>query len=235
MVGIIAGANFSVAGLENAERKKVQTVYGDPSDLICLASVAGQEIAFLFRHGPHRIPPHRINHRANLSALLSLGVSQVIGVNSVGSLKRDIPPGSIVIPSDFLCPWQILTFHEDRAVHITPTLSQKLRAVLARAASDAEVEFRDGGVYIHTLGPRLETRAEVAMLSQFGDVVGMTMAHEATLAQELGLPYASLCSVDNFAHGLMDVPLLAEDIARMARENVNQIGKVLIRALESMK
>ena len=235
MIGIIAGANFSVAGWENAERRAVETPYGQPSEPISLASVAGKRVALLFRHGSQRIPPHRINHRANLSALLSLEVSRVIGVNSVGSLKRDIPPGSIVIPHDFLCPWQVLTFHQDRAIHITPTLSQEMRAVLVRAASEAEVKFQDGGIYIQTLGPRLETEAEVAMLSQFGDVVGMTMAHEATLSQELGLPYASLCSVDNFAHGLIDMPLLAEEIARGSRESLGQIQKVLFRALENME
>jgi len=84
------------------------------------------------------------------------------------------------------------------------------------------------------MGPRLETKAEVAMIAQFGDVVGMTMAHEATLCQELGLAYASICSVDNYAHGIIDEPLREEEIARRARENAAQIEKVLIRALEML-
>jgi 5'-methylthioadenosine phosphorylase len=235
MIGLIAGANFIPAGLEEGKQRKVETRYGDPSDSFTLASLAGKEVAFLPRHGSQRIPPHRINHRANISALKILGVSQVIGVNSVGSLKREIPPGSILIPHDFLCPWQILTFHEDWAVHITPVLNQELRGVLVRGAAEARVHFWNGGIYIQTVGPRLETKAEVAMLSQFGDVVGMTMAHEASLCQELGLAYASICSVDNFAHGLVEEPLREEEITRKARENAAEIQKVLMKALESME
>ncbi|MDH7500161.1 MAG: MTAP family purine nucleoside phosphorylase [candidate division NC10 bacterium] len=234
MIGIIAGANFMPAGLEKAEQTKVETRYGDPSDDFLLSPLGGREIAFLPRHGSQRMPPHRINYRANISALKILGASQVIGINSAGSLKREIPPGTVLIPHDFLCPWQILTIHEDRAVHITPALNAELRAVLVRAAAASGIQFRDGGIYIQTMGPRLETKAEVAMIAQFGDVVGMTMAHEATLCQELGLAYASICSVDNYAHGIIDEPLREEEIARRARENAAQIEKGLIRALEML-
>ena len=234
MIGIIAGANFYPVALEGVEQRKAETPYGEPSDLVTLASLGGKEIAFLPRHGSQRIPPHRINHRANIFALKSLGASQVIGINSVGSLKKEIPPGWILIPHDFLCPWQIVSFHEDRAVHITPALNEELRGFLVRAAAEASGKFVDKGIYIQTIGPRLETKAEIAMMSHFGDVVGMTMAQEATLCQERALAYASICSVDNYAHGLMDTPLLEEEIARRARENVAQIQKVLLRALENL-
>jgi len=232
MIGIIGGANFMPAGLEKAEQAKVETRYGEPSDVFLLASLGGKEIAFLPRHGAQRMPPHRINYRANISALKILGASRVIGINSAGSLKKEIPPGSVLIPHDYLCPWQTLTIHEDRAVHITPALNAELRTILVQAAAAAAIKFRDGGIYIQTMGPRLETKAEVAMIAHFGDVVGMTMAHEATLCQELGLAYASICSVDNYAHGMVDEPLREEEIARKARENAAHIEKVLIRALE---
>ena len=234
MIGIIAGSISCPIELEGVERRKVESPYGEPSDLVSLGFLGGREIVFLGRHGSDRIPPHRINHRANIFALKSLGVSQVIGINSVGSLKRAMPPGCVVIPHDFLCPWQILSFHEDRAVHITPALDEKVRAVLLRAAVETRVNFVDRGVYVQTIGPRLETKAEIAMLSYFGDLVGMTMAHEATLCQERALAYASICSVNNYAHGIIDTPLLEEEIRRRARENVTQIQKVLTRALESL-
>jgi 5'-methylthioadenosine phosphorylase len=143
-------------------------------------------------------------------------------------------PGRIVIPHDFICPWQILSFHEDRAVHITPVLDEDLRAVLVRAAADASVSFVERGIYVQTIGPRLETKAEIAMMSHFGDLVGMTMAHEATLCQERAMAYASICSVDNYAHGVIEAPLLEEEIRRRARGNVTQIQKMLVRALEMM-
>jgi 5'-methylthioadenosine phosphorylase len=233
MVGIIAGGNFYPA-LEEVERRKEETPYGEPSDLFVFGSLGGKEIAFLSRHGSRKIPAHRINHRANISALKSLGVSRVIGINSAGSLRKEIPPGWIVIPHDFLCPWQILSFHEDRAVHITPALDEELREILLRAAALAGVNFVDRGVYVQTIGPRLETRAEIAMMSRLGDLVGMTMAHEATLCQERALAYASICSVDNYGHGIVDEPLMEEEIARRARENITQIEKVLAHALENL-
>jgi len=235
MIGIIAGANFTPTGLERIEQRRVETPYGEPSASITLASLAGKEIAFLPRHGPQKKPPHRINHRANIFSFKELGVTRVIGINSVGSLKREIPPGSIVIPHDFLCPWRILTFHEERAVHITPVLNQELRATLARAAAETGINFRDEGIYIQTIGPRLETKAEIAMMSHFGDIVGMTMAHEATLCQERALAYASICSVDNYAHGVIDTPLLEEEISRRGRESVALLQKVLARTLESLE
>jgi len=234
MIGIIAGGSSCPIAIEGVEQRKVESPYGEPSDLVTLGSLRGREIAFLGRHGSERIPPHRINHRANIFALKSVGVSQVIGINSVGSLKEGIPPGRIVIPHDFICPWQILSFHEDRAVHITPALDEELRAVLVRAAVEASVSFVERGIYVQTIGPRLETKAEIAMMSHFGDLVGMTMAHEATLCQERAMAYASLCSVDNYAHGVIEAPLLEEEIRRRARENVAQIQKVLVRALENL-
>ena len=234
MIGIIAGANFYPVDWEGVQQRKVETPYGEPSDLITLGALGGKEIAFLPRHGSRRIPPHRINHRANTFALKSLGVSQVMGINSVGSLKKEFPPGWIAIPHDFLCPWQVVSFHEDRAVHITPALDEELRTVLVRAAAEMSVKFVGHGIYIQTIGPRLETKAEIAMMSHFGDLVGMTMAHEATLCQERALAYASICSVDNYAHGVVDTPLLEEEIAKRARENVAQIQTVLVRVLEDL-
>lgn len=235
MIGIIGGANFLLAELQVTEERKVDTSYGDPSAPFLLGKLAGKEVAYLSRHGLQRLPPHRINYRANLAAFKDLGVSRVIGVNSVGSLKREILPGFVLIPHDFLCPWEVISIHEVRAVHITPTLNAELRNLLVRGAAEARVKFYNGGIYVHTRGPRLETKAEVAMLSQFGDVVGMTMAHEATLSQEFGLAYASICSVDNYAHGLVEEPLREEEIARSARENAAQIERVLLKALERME
>ena len=232
MLGIIAGGNFSLEGLEPVEEKGMDTPFGKPSAPFTIGYLKGKEIVFLPRHGPLGIPPHRINHHANIYALKRLGVSEVIGVNSVGSLREGIPPGWVVIPHDYLNPWRIMTFYEDQAVHITPVLDERLRELLIRAAAATGASFVKEGVYVQTIGPRLETKAEIAMLRNFGDVVGMTMVHEATLCQEVGLAYASICSVDNYCHGIGDRPLTQEEIFQRAAENAVQINKLLIRMME---
>jgi 5'-methylthioadenosine phosphorylase len=123
--------------------------------------------------------------------------------------------GTLVVPDDFINLAPVLTFFDGEIEHVTPTLSADLRRSLARALERLGEPFVAGGVYCQTVGPRLETRAEVRMLAQFADVVGMTFGHEATLCNEAAVPVAALCSVQNLAHGLAaDVPLRAEDILR---------------------
>jgi 5'-methylthioadenosine phosphorylase len=188
------------------------------------------EIAFIPRHGtdPHRhILPHLINHQANLLALKELGVGAVIGVNSTGSLKRRLKPGMLVVPDDYLMPTPGPTAVREKPVHITPVLNGEMRRNLLETARECGAEVIDGGIYWQTAGPRLETRAEIAMMAQFADIVGMTMASEAIIAQELEIPYASLCSVDNFAHGLEDGELTMEKILWHARQNAETILRIL--------
>jgi purine nucleoside phosphorylase len=234
MLGIVAGGTFSPEGMEITETTVIETPFGAPSDRFTIGRLGGSGLVFLSRHGPEEIPPHRINHRANIYALKKLEVSEVIGVNSVGSLKEEIPPGWIVIPHDYLSPWEIPTFYEHHVVHITPALDTRLRDRLIRAAQEAGAAFAQEGVYIQTIGPRLETKAEIAMLKNFGHVVGMTMAHEAALCQEVGLAYASICSVDNYCHGIIDSPLTEEEISQRGQENAATVNTILGRVMEDM-
>jgi len=192
------------------------------------------EVAFIPRHGTdsqRHILPHLINHPANMQALKDLDVEQVLGVNSTGSLKRQIKPGMIVIPDDYLMLTSGPTAIREKPIHITPTLNGEVRRRLLETARKCAVEVIDGGTYWQTAGPRFETRAEIAMMSPFADLVGMTMASEAIVAQELDLPYASLCSVDNFAHGLEDRELTMEKVLWHAQQNAETILRILTRYL----
>jgi 5'-methylthioadenosine phosphorylase len=235
MLGIIAGWGTPPAEMEIDETREMETPFGEPSDSCAIGRLGGKEVVFLRRHGTEGIPPHRINHRANVYALKKLAATEVIGINSVGSLDEQVPPGYIVIPHDYCSPWAVVTFYEHRVVHITPALDAALRERLIQAAAQANVPHKTEGVYIQTIGPRLETRAEIALLKNFGLVVGMTMAHEATLCQEGGLAYASICSVDNYCHGIIEAPLTEKKIARQAQENAATIRRVLLRLLNDMR
>jgi 5'-methylthioadenosine phosphorylase len=230
-LGIISGTIF-IQGkgiFAHLDEETVATPFGP-------ASVFRSEaVTFISRHGKdprHHILPHLVNHKANLQALKDLGVAEILGVNSTGSLKRRLKPGMLVVPDDYIMPTPGPTVISEKPVHIVPALNAEVRRKCLEAARECAVEVIDGGIYWQTAGPRLETRAEIAMMSQFADLVGMTMASEAIVAQELELPYASLCSVDNYAHGLEDKELTMEKILWHARRNAETILQILTRYLE---
>jgi 5'-methylthioadenosine phosphorylase len=168
---------------------------------------------FLARHGyGHTIPPHEVNYRANLWALYEQGAKRVIAVASVGGIRADLIPGEIVIPDQIIDytygrPFTYFDGRERPVTHIDFTLpySPVLRTQILTAAEKANVKCFDGGVYAATQGPRLETKAEINRLERDGaDMVGMTGMPEAALARELGLSYAAIAVVVNYAAGRGD-------------------------------
>jgi len=188
------------------------------------------KIALILRHGgdpEHHILPHMINHKTNLQALKDIGVTEVVGINSTGSLKKELSPGMIVIPDDFITLTATPSVYEKSTMHITPSLDEQVRQKLIRAAHDCGLNTVEKATYWQTKGPRLETKAEIRMMSGFADIVGMTMANEAVIAMELELPYASACSVDNYGHGLVEKPLSMEEILEGTRRNADLMIKLL--------
>lgn len=230
-LGIISGT-LSLRGmglLDNLESRLVENEFGRALVLV------GDTFAFIPRHGndPNKhILPHRINHPANLKALKDMNIREVIAANSTGSLKRRIKPGMMVVPDDYIMLAGGPTVFSERPIHITPGLNEEIRQKWIEAARDCGREVLNGGVYWETRGPRLETKAEIAMMAQYADVVGMTMASEAVVAQELELAYASLCSVDNYAHGLGEKELTLEEILWHARRNAEAIAEIISRYME---
>ena len=226
MLGIIAGTNpIGVEFEERIGRKEiVRTGYGD------VEVFEGSDAIFLPRHGiAMDTPPHRINHRANISALKESGVDGVVCVCSTGSLNPEIPPGTLVVPHDYINLGMPLTFYDDEIRHIVPSLDKRLRSRIVKASRG-----KDGGVYVQTRGPRFETKAEIRVFRQFADIVGMTMANEATLCCEAGIPVAALCTVDNYANGVaaqepgLSYEAIIGNIERN-REMVTDIIRRLIR------
>lgn len=200
--------------------------------------MVSDKVAFMARHGydkNNHILPHIINHRANMKAFQEIGVKEIIGINSTGSLKIALQPGSLAIPDDFIMLAPYPSCFVNQAVHMTAGLDSEVRKKLLKAAKAAGMDVKDGGTYWQTTGPRLETRAEIRMMSKFADLVGMTMASEAILAQEFGLAYASVCSVDNYAHGLTgeNEPSMAE-ISAQAKVSGAALSRLTLQYVAAM-
>ncbi|HEY8289730.1 MAG TPA: S-methyl-5'-thioinosine phosphorylase [Acetobacteraceae bacterium] len=213
-LAVIGGSGlYKFPGLENTTRHSVDTPYGPASGDVVLGDFAGMRVAFLARHGEsHSLPPHRVNYRANVWALHSLGARRVIGVNAVGGIRADMGPRVIVVPDQLIdythgrtTSYCDVDGAEVRHIDFSEPYTDSLRRRLLAAARAAGVAAIDGGCYGATQGPRLETRAEIARMKRDGcDLVGMTGMPEAVLARELGLEYACLALVANFAAGCGD-------------------------------
>lgn len=210
-LAVIGGTGlYQLTGLEDVESHQPVTRYGALSGPVRIGTLAGSRVAFLARHGEgHSLPPHRVNYRANLSALQAVGATRVLALNTVGGIGERFGPRVLACPDQLIdYTWgRVSTFCEEEGTDVrhvdfgdpyTPTLR---RAVLD-AASAAGVALVDGGCYGATQGPRLETRAEISRMRRDGcDVVGMTGMPEAGLARELGVDYACLAIVANWAAG----------------------------------
>lgn len=197
-LGIIGGSAF-LDGEPPAgtDQRRVETDRGE------VRMHLSDDFVFLRRHGEETYrPPHRVPHHAHALALEELGVGRAVGLCSVGALHGEIALGTAVVPDDYLSLRAPPTFAGDERLHVVPELDADLRRLLLAAAEDVGRPVLDGGVYAETSGPRFETRAEVRLLADYADVVGMTGASEATLLQERGIPYALLGIVDNHAHGV---------------------------------
>ena len=214
MLAIIGGSGLSqLANLEVEQRKVARTPYGEPSGPLIVGCIQGRKMLFLARHGyGHTIAPHEVNYRANLWALKDIGADRIVSVASVGGIRADLVPGTLVVPDQILdYTWgRAVTFFEGMeapVTHIdfTEPYSGDVRRRVLNAAAARDQTVVDGGVYAATQGPRLETAAEITRLERDGaDVVGMTGMPEAALAREIELPYATIAVVANFAAGRGD-------------------------------
>jgi 5'-methylthioinosine phosphorylase len=213
-LAVIGGTGvYKLAQLDDVSSHAVETRYGTPSGPIRVGTLLGQRVAFLARHGEgHSLPPHKINYRANLAALQQIGATRVLALNTVGGITEQFGPRVLACPDQLIdYTWgRISTLSEEpgtEVLHVdfghpyTPMLRSKVLA----AAKVTGVRLQDGGCYGATQGPRLETNAEIARMRRDGcDLVGMTGMPEAGLARELGLDYACLAIVANWAAGCGD-------------------------------
>jgi purine nucleoside phosphorylase len=194
----------------------------------------GGDATVLDRHGDPYVLPHLIDHEANLRRLVEAGCDRVLGIASVGGLKPDLGPGTFLCPDDFIAlDLPPFTTRSDPAAHRVPGFAPEWRARIVREFS-AEVPLRDGGVYWQVTGPRLETRAEVRYVAQHADVIGMTAASECVVAGELGLAYAAVCVVDNYANGVAATELTLEEVEAGQRAHRMKLAEVLAAVIPGL-
>jgi len=236
-LGILAGTGFYDLGIfDDKEEVELETEHGKPSGPYEIGNYHGKGVAFLPRHGKrHTIPPHRVNHRANVLGFQQLGVKWVIGINSMGSLKPDIKPPCIAIPDDYVSFFDIPTYYDEGDVkHATPGLDPFLRKTMLEAASSLDIPVHDGGAAVQTRGPRFETPAEIRVLARWGELVGMNMASEATLCNELELPFANIASIDNYGNGIGGEVPSFELVLANSKHNREKLRAIIKTAIERL-
>lgn len=247
-IGIIGGSGVYEL-LKESTSKVISTPFGDVE--VFIGWVAGEEVAFIPRHGKkHSIPPFAVNYRGNLYALNLLGVERIIATNAVGSLREDLEPGAIVVPDDFIdmTKRRTYSFYDGKTtlkvrgmeikgvVHVSMTPSTycpEVRTALLKAGKKKGLHIRDGGIYVCAEGNRFETPAEIrAFRVMGGDLVGMTGCPEAALARELSICYATLTVVTNYAAGIGgDKKLTHEEVKEIFSTRIEQVKNIILESI----
>jgi len=240
-IGVIGGSGlYEITGLIIKERKKITTPYGRPSDEYRIGEIGNVEVVFLPRHGAHHnIPPHMINYMANIWGFKKLGVERIISVSAVGGIRKGLRAGDIVIPDQIIdmTRGRRSTFYDGKGkvVHVdfSEPYCPEMREVLLKAGRIVRVPLKDGGTYLATEGPRLETASEIRAFKILGaDVVGMTGMPEAILGRELEICYSAIVVVTNYAAGITTKKLTTTEVMEAMKSST---GKIKLLLKETLK
>ncbi len=243
VLGIIGGSGlYDIDGLVNQQWKAVSSPFGEPSDELLFGELDGQQLVFLPRHGRgHRIPPSEINYRANIDAMKRAGVTEILSLSAVGSLKEHLPPGMFVVVDQFIDRSIARTksfFGTGMVAHVGfgHPVCKRLGAALERALKELDIAHQRGGTYLVMEGPQFSTMAESQLYQSWGcDVIGMTNMPEAKLAREAELCYATVAMVTDYdcwhpdhEHVTVDaiIKVLGENAVR-ARALVKRVAPML--------
>lgn len=233
-IGVIGGTGvYDPELLENAQKIKLATPFGAPSDEITIGKLAGRNVAFINRHGPgHTIPPHLVNSRANIWALKKVGVTRILAPGAVGSLKESYKPGDIVITDQFIdfTKNRKYTFYEGGKVfHISlaDPFCDELRKALIDSGRSIGIELKEKGIYVCIEGPRFSTRAESRMFRTFGDIIGMTLVPECQLAREAEICYVAINTITDY-DVWTEKPVSTRDVLETMKENLQKVRSLLL-------
>jgi 5'-methylthioadenosine phosphorylase len=243
-LGVIGGSGlYELEGLTNVEEIAMMTPFGAPSDSIVAGTLGDTRLLFLPRHGRgHRLPPHRINYRANVLALKMAGAEQILSVSAVGSMSEDIHPGDMAVVDQFIdrTRHRVDTFFDDDGVvaHVgfAHPIDERLAQALAAASNAVGAPTHEGGTYLCMEGPQFSTLAESQLYRSWGvSVIGMTNLPEARLAREAELPYATLAMVTDYdcwheTHEAVTV----EAVVAVMQENVAKAKEIIVELARSV-
>lgn len=234
-IAIIGGTGVYDPGLLKDKRElKVYTPYGDPSDFITIGNYAGRRIAFIPRHGKgHRIPPHKINARANIWALKELGVTRILAPAAVGSMRTELKPGHIAIPDqfvDFTKSRQYSFYDGGEVCHISVAdpFCPELRNFAIKTSKSLKLNAQNKAIYVCIEGPRYSTRAESKFFKDYvkADVIGMTLVPECVLAREAEICYLSIATVTDY-DVWAEKPVSTKEVIETLQNNVQNTRKLL--------
>jgi 5'-methylthioadenosine phosphorylase len=239
-VGIIGGTGVYDPGLFSDKREvKVHTPYGEPSDVVTIGEYSGVRVAFIPRHGRgHRIPPHRINSRANVWALKQLGVMRIIAPSAVGSLQESYKPGDIVLPDQFVdfTKKREYTFYDGGQVchvSVADPFCPELREAASKKTEHLGFSYHPNGTYVCIEGPRFSSRAESKFFKDImkADVIGMTLIPEVSLAREAELCYVSIATVTDY-DVWSPTPVSSSEVIETLAKNVDKTKKLVAELVQ---
>jgi 5'-methylthioadenosine phosphorylase len=242
-IAVIGGSGLENPGLlKSHEEYNVKTRYGKPSSSLIHGTLNNTQVVILSRHGiDHTIPPSQVNNRANIMALKEAGCTHILSTTACGSLKERIKRGDIVIPDQFIdfTRHRISTFYEEfepgkmKHTPMADPFDMNLRGLLISAAKSKGLKFHESGTLITIEGPRFSTRAESKMFRAWGaDIINMSIAPEAALANEIGIPYATIAmSTDYDCWKEDEAPVSWEEVIAVFNKNVSQVLALLLEVI----
>lgn len=245
-IGIIGGSGLEDPDIiKNAKEIKVGTPYGETSSSILSGKIEAKDVVLLSRHGrKHTIPPTQVNNRANIYALKKIGCTHIITTTACGSLKEEIGRGDLVIPDQFIdfTRHRGISFYKEfkdgdlKHVPMADPFDKKLREIIISNAKKLQLKYHPAGAIITIEGPRFSTRAESRMFRMWGaDVINMSIAPEAILANELGIPYATIAmSTDYDSWKDEEEPVSWEEVLKVFRQNVNNVIQLIINVIQKI-
>jgi 5'-methylthioadenosine phosphorylase len=245
-IGIIGGSGLEDPDiLKNAKELKVGTPFGEPASSLLVGKIENNDVVLLSRHGrKHTIPPTQVNNRANIYALKEVECTHIITTTACGSLKEEICRGDMVIPDQFIdfTRHRKITFFEEfnekdlKHVPMADPFDNNLREILINSARLLQLKHHSAGTIITIEGPRFSTRAESRMFRMWGaDVINMSIAPEVILANELGIPYATIAmSTDYDSWKDDEEPVSWEEVLKVFNQNVNNVIRLILKAVSKI-